>query len=623
MSAFQPNKVLLIYPRIPNNTYWSFAYALSFINKKAAMPPLGLLTVAAMLPECWTPRLVDENVRPLSEEDLHWCDMVFISSMIVQCKRVQELVARCRRAGKTIVVGGPYPTQFYEQIKGVDHFVLGEAESGALSRFLADWNSGQAKKAYVSQVIRNRTGEREMDIEELERLRNFFGSDNMTECCETYPSLEKSPIPRYDLLDVKAYGSMSIQLSRGCPFACEFCSEPTLFGHRPRLKSGEQIIRELDCLRSLGFRGSVFFVDDNFIGNIKKVMEILDRIAEYQRQRDFPFAFYTEASLNLAANPDLMQRMRKAGFNMVFVGLETTDAATLEAANKSQNTGRNLLEDVRKIQRFGMEVTAGFIVGMDREPDDICEQIHRFCQQAGIPTVMAGLLEPLRGAPLFTRLSREGRLLGEPLGGSNTHSFKMNFVPDRGRRPEAILAGYKRLLANLFNRNGRDYFARVERLLGQLGENPAKRKIGRDEIGALGKSLFRQPFAGYGRAYVRFILRTLFRCPKRIPEAIRLSITGHHFIKITGDALQADLVKTELVRQANQVRQWIAALRQSRNNIGEQVNVFIRQQRKSMKKLRKRIAAFPAEHRYDLQNVYTEVMNNFRELQGKMSNFCR
>jgi len=544
MTFSTSRNALLIYPWIPNNTYWGYAYALNYINKKASLPPLGLLTVAAMLPDSWTPRVIDENVSSVSDQDLEWCDLVFISSMIIQSDRVQKLVKRCREAGRTVVAGGPYPTQFYERMEGVDHFVLGEAESGVLKHFLKDWEAGTAKKAYVSQVIREKGKGAAMDLDEFERLRNHFGSDSIVTKSNDHPSLADSPIPRYDLLEIKSYGSMALQLSRGCPFSCEFCSEPALFGNRPRLKSGDKILGELETLYNLDYRGSVFFVDDNFIGNIKKVMDVLDELAEYQERRGYPFAFYTEASLNLAANPELMKRMRKAGFNMVFVGLETTDAATLETANKLQNTGRDLLEDVKEIQKNGMEVTAGFIVGMDREPDDICEQIFNFCQDAGIPTVMAGLLEPLRGSPLFTRLISEDRLLSEPFGGNNTHSFQMNFVPDRGRDPEEIISGYKKLLEKLFHHKGEAYFRRAERLLDNIGKTPGTgRKIGRDEITALIKSLMRQPFASYGRAYLRLLLRTIIRYPKKFPQAVHLAISGQHFIKITSWWLNYDHVK--------------------------------------------------------------------------------
>ena len=324
-------KVLLVYPVIPDNTYWSFSYALSFIDKHAAMPPLGLLTVAAMLPESWEARLVDENVNPVTDEDMDWCDAVFISSMMVQKDRVQELVDLSKSAGKAVVAGGPYPTQFYEQITGVDHFVLGEAESGVLQHFIKDFEAGNAKKVYVHTVIRDKENEKGMDIREFARLQDHFGQESVIEKSGCYPTLHKSPTPRYDLLDMNAYGSMALQLSRGCPFSCEFCSEPALFGHRPRLKTEEQIIAELAAIYGLGYRGSVFFVDDNFIGNIKQVTQALDAIAVFQRDRGFPFAFYTEASLNLAQYPDLMAKMRDAGFNMVFVGLETTEIGRAHA----------------------------------------------------------------------------------------------------------------------------------------------------------------------------------------------------------------------------------------------------------------------------------------------------
>ncbi|MFO7821661.1 MAG: radical SAM protein [Lentisphaeria bacterium] len=619
MSDENKYKVLLVYPEIPDNTYWSFAYALSFIGKRASMPPLGLLTIAGMLPQAWIPRLVDENVRFVSRDDLAWCDVVFISSMMVQAGRVQEIVDETHAEGKTVVAGGPYPTQFYEQIRDVDHYVLGETESGVLDLFLKDYQAGTAKKAYFKHVIRKQDQEKQMDLKELRRLQEYFGSDSVVEKATSYPDLQKSPTPRYDLLDIKAYGSMALQLSRGCPFSCEFCSEPALFGHRPRLKSTQQILAELEVLYGLGYRGSVFFVDDNFIGNIKEVLGVLDAIAEFQNERGFPFAFFTEASLNLAQSPGLMERMRDAGFNMVFVGLETTDAATLEAAHKHQNTGRELLDDVMEIQRYGMEVTAGFIVGMDREPDDVCDQIFAFCQEAGIPTAMVGLLAPLRGSLLFERLSAEGRLLNEPLGGNNTHSFKIDFVPDRGRDPEKIVSNYRKLLSRLYPRDGMAYFKRCERLMENIGESPAfTRKVRTNEVVAFLRSLIRQPWQRYRGGYLHLLLKTLLTRPSVLPEAARLSITGHHFIRITTDALKAAEIRDSLEEQISQMQSLLLALRDSGEGLHEQISVFLGEQRKNLAILRKRIIKFPREYRRDLYRVYSQCLDKFKALEQNL-----
>lgn len=620
MSRSDRYKVLLVYPRIPDNTYWSFAYALTFIGKKAAMPPLGLLTVAGMLPESYTGRLVDENVASVTPDDLDWCDVVFISSMMVQKDRVQELVDEAHAESRPVVLGGPYPTQFYEQITNVDHFVLGEAESGVLELFLRDWEKGEAKKAYYKHIIRKNDAEKQMDLREYRRLQEYFGADAVVDKGDCHPSLHQSPTPLYDLLDINAYGSMALQLSRGCPFNCEFCSEPALFGHRPRLKSSEQILQELEAIFDLGYRGSVFFVDDNFIGNIKEVMGVLDAIVEFQKERGFPFAFYTEASLNLAQSPSLMNSMQDAGFNMVFVGLETTDAATLEAAHKHQNTGRELLEDVTEIQRHGMEVTAGFIVGMDSEPDDICDQIYDFCQRAGIPTVMVGLLAPLRGSLLFDRLAAEGRLIDEPLGGNNTHSFRMNFVPDRGRDATQIVANYRRLLERLYSADGTAYFDRCVKLLENIGESPVfTRKVRMNELLAFGRSLAAQPLQRYRGAYAKLLLHALFRRYSVFPEAVRLSIMGHHFIKITTDALRAAEIKETLEQKISQVQALMAALRESGANLQGQVTGFVSDQRKSLASLRKRIRKFPCEYRGDLCQVYRECLENLEMLQQKLA----
>ncbi len=323
-------KVLLIYPEFPD-TFWSFKHALKFIRKKSSAPPLGLLTVSSMLPKLWEQRLIDLNVQSLSNKDLDWADMVFISAMTVQRDPAKRVIDRCKNAGLPIVAGGPLFTMEFDQFDDVDHLVLNEAEI-TLPEFLSDLDQNQARRIYTT---------------------------------EQYPDLRKTPSPQWSLLNHNHYDSMPLQFSRGCPFNCDFCNVTALLGHRPRIKSAEQILVELDDLYNLGWRSSVFFVDDNFIGNRRYLKEeLLPALARWRKGKT-GFSFNTEASINLADDDELIQLMVEAGFNKVFIGIETPDNLSLEECNKKQNVNRDLVGDVKHLQRSGLEVQGGFIVGFD------------------------------------------------------------------------------------------------------------------------------------------------------------------------------------------------------------------------------------------------------------------
>jgi len=406
-------RVLLVSPRIPM-TYWSYKYALPFVKKKALLPPLGLLTVAAMLPEDYELRLVDMNVAELRREEVEWADMVFLSAMLVQQQSFDEVVVLCRECGKPVVAGGPYPISSFEKIEGVHHFVLDEAEL-TLPVFLRDLEQGKAKHIYRD---------------------------------ERKPDLSLAPLPRFDLVDVTQYESMPLQFSRGCPFDCEFCDIIEMFGRKPRTKSPEQFLREVDHVYNTGFRGSLFIVDDNFVGNKNKVKELLRSLVSWQRKHRYPFTVSTEASITLARDEELLDLMVSAGFTMVFVGIETPDDKTLAMTHKTQNLREDVLSSVVRIQKKGIEVSGGFIVGFDGEEEDIFERQKTFIQKAGIPTAMVGLLMALPNTRLYRRLKREGRVLSDA-GGNNTHDFALNFIPQMSR--EKLLGGYKWLLAEVFS----------------------------------------------------------------------------------------------------------------------------------------------------------------------------
>jgi radical SAM superfamily enzyme YgiQ (UPF0313 family) len=483
--------VLLLYPEFPD-TFWSFKHALKFIQKRASLPPLGLLTVAALLPKKWAKRLVDVNVRKLREKDLAWADAVFISGMIAQQDSAKELIARCHAAGKTIVAGGPLFTLGHEQFPDVDHFVLNEAEV-TLPDFLRDWERGEAKRVYTS-----------------------------TE----FPDIRETPAPLWELADLKHYASMSVQFSRGCPFDCEFCNITAMFGHRPRTKTPAQIIAELDGLRQTGWRGAIFFVDDNFIGNKRELKEeLLPALIQWQQgRRGTPF--FTEASINLADDEGLMRLMVEAGFNQVFVGIETPLAAGLAECNKRQNQQRDLIADVKRIQRAGLEVQGGFIVGFDSDtPGTFARQIE-FIQQSGIVTAMVGLLQAIPGTKLHQRLNGQGRLLGQTSG--NNLDGTTNFIPRMDQ--ETLREGYKNLMKYLYAPE--PYYRRIRTFLREYRRPKVSAPVNWQYFLAFLRANIRLGILGRERfQYWRLLIWTSFHRPTLFPLAITLSIFGHHFRK--------------------------------------------------------------------------------------------
>jgi len=404
-------KILLIYPEFPD-TFWSFKHALKFIKKEAGAPPLGLLTVAAMLPSAWEIRLVDLNVTNLTDEDLRWADYGFVSAMVVQRESAHLVIQRCKNAGVKVVAGGPLFTMEYEKFPDVDYFVLNEAEA-TLAPFLRDLEKGQAQRVYTS-----------------------------TE----YPDIHQTPVPLWVLADLKHYDTASIQFSRGCPFSCDFCNVTALLGHRPRTKTAAQIVAELDSLYALGWRKSIFFVDDNFIGNKKHIKtEVLPALIKWRKGK-FGMPFSTEVSINLADDPVLLRLMVQAGFDTVFVGIETPNEESLEECSKNQNKGRDLVESVKQLQRAGLQVQGGFIVGFDNDPPSVFQQQIDFIQESGIVTAMVGLLQAPQGTRLYDRMQQEGRLVNE-FSGDNVNG-STNIIPKMGLEP--LREGYRKILSHIY-----------------------------------------------------------------------------------------------------------------------------------------------------------------------------
>ena len=488
-------KILLVYPEYPN-TFWSFSYALQFISKRAANPPLGLLTVAAMLPLKWEKRLVDMNVHRLEDSDLLWADYVFLGAMSVQKESVKAVLNRCGTIGAKVVAGGPLFTQDYEEFGDVDHLVLNEAEI-TLRPFLDDLQAGRAKHLYTS--------------------------DN------SWADMTTTPLPLWELINLRHYATMNIQYSRGCPFDCEFCNITSLYGRVPRTKESFQVVAELEILYTLGWRGNVFFVDDNFIGNKAKLKtEILPSIIAWMENRNYPFSFSTEASINLADDEDLMRMMVQSQFDAVFVGIESPNDESLQECTKIPNKNRDLIASVRKIQSFGMEVQAGFIVGFDKDPVSIFEKMIWFIQESRIVTAMVGLLNAPRGTKLYNRLLGENRLV-KSVTGDNT-DCSMNFIPKMNY--EGLIGGYRKVVETIYS--PKHYYKRLRQFLKDY--RPKQKKVFHvkwSHLEAAIKSALILGIVGRERFYYwRLFFWSLFRRPRLFPLAITLSIYGFHFRKV-------------------------------------------------------------------------------------------
>ncbi|NLX58944.1 MAG: B12-binding domain-containing radical SAM protein [Phycisphaerae bacterium] len=483
---------LLIYPECPD-TFWSFKHALKFLRKRAGSPPVGLLTVAAMLPEQWSKRLVDLNVTTLRDDDLAWADYAFISAMTVQRDAARQIIARCREAGVRVVAGGPLFTIEHEQFQGVDHFVLNEAEV-TLPPFLDDLARGQAKSVYTS-----------------------------TE----FPDLHRTPVPLWQLADLRRYGWMSLQFSRGCPFNCDFCNVTSLFGHKPRTKTSAQILAELDSLYALGWRRGVFFVDDNFIGNKRLLREdLLPALIRWRRTHP-GIPLNTEVSMNLADDPELMAMMVEAGFDTVFVGLETPEEAGLAECSKKQNQGRDLVADIKRMQRAGLQVQGGFIVGFDSDGPSIFQRQIDFIQSSGIVTAMVGLLQAIPGTRLYDRLKSQGRILGLTSGDNVDGTTNIRSTMSA----QQLREGYQSILRHIYA--PRHYYQRVRTFLHEYRAPTVKVRIQFDDLMAFLRSVIRLGILGRGRWYYwRLLVWTRLHRPELFSLAVRLAIAGYHFQKV-------------------------------------------------------------------------------------------
>ena len=527
-----PN-ALLVYPQYPPS-YWGVNFALEIFGIKAAFPPLGLLTVAAMFPPKYELRVVDMNVAPLEEADLEWADLVFTSTMVVQRKSLQAVTERCNRHGVPVVAGGPYPTTYHGEIGGVDHFVLDEVEE-TFGGFLRDLENGTAGAIYREP---------------------------------RKPDVTRTPLPRFDLIDMKAYYSMSLQFSRGCPFDCEFCDITKLYGRVPRTKSPDRMLDEFELLYRLGWRSHVFLVDDNFIGNKREAMKLVRAIVEWQKARGYPFSLFTEASVNLARLDELMDGMIEAGFDSVFLGIETPNPRALRKMKKPQNVSKReenyLFNSVRKIQQKGMRVDGGFILGLDDDDEGAFDAQIDFIQEVGIPMAMVGLLNALKDTNLYDRLKRENRLLEESFGSSTdgvlnltSVNVALNFKPEMD--VDTLMEGYRRVITTLYDPTLEKYFLRCLTLLEHLRPLPHLLKpTSKNTLFLAIMSVRRQLSAKQIPAYTKFIANVSRDHPGLLPEAIRLAALGYHFEKITSQQIAIGDFKRFLASELERFRESVS-----------------------------------------------------------------
>lgn len=500
-------RCLLVNPAYPE-TYWSLSHMLPLVRRSWLVAPLPLLTVAALLPKHWELRLVDLAVEPLRDEDLLAADVVMLSGMLVQRASLHEILARCRCLGVTTVVGGPYATARPEDFDDADHLVLGEVEE-VLPKFALDLERGAAEA-----VVR----------------------------ASEKPELRLTPIPRYDLLRPGAYHYLAVQFSRGCPFECEFCDIISLYGRVPRTKEPAQVIAELEAIEASGFRGRVMFVDDNFIGSKKAVRALLDEMIRWRKRTGCELEFFTEASLDLAEQPDLARGMVEAGFRVVFVGVETPRIESLRETKKRQNLRGDPVERIRALRRHGLDVWGGFILGFDHDDESVFDEMIEFVGAAGIAYAMVGMLIALPGTPLHRRLAREGRLLPEPETGD---MFAVtNIVPSMPL--ETLVRGYRRVLETVYAPDV--YFERCREHLRHFKSPGGSPSVTLEDLRVVARSLWRQGVRSrYRRHYWRFLAWVLLREPDKLALALSQACAGHHFILYTRDTV-APALERELGR---------------------------------------------------------------------------
>lgn len=487
-------KALILYPEIPP-TYWSFKHALSFQGKASAYPPLGALTIASFFPTSeWEVRLIDQNVKKLKDKDIKNSDFVFISAMNIQEASAVESIERAKRLRKKTILGGPFVSTHLPATRLADHRVEGEAET-IMPILLEDLVNGTTKEYYIA---------------------------------DKKPDLSITPLPRLNLINPNKYSAMSAQNSRGCPHNCEFCDITKIYGRKPRVKPINNFLAELDQLYNSGWRGSVFVVDDNFIGNLPIVRKNLPLITQWQKNKDYPFKLFSQATIGIPE--DVLEEMVQAGFKKLFIGIETPVEASLRETKKTQNTRYNLLDKIEQIQKKGIEVMAGFIIGFDNDPPNIAELQEEFIKQSAIPLAMLGLLTAVPGTQLYKRLEQESRIIGSTTG--NNTDGTLNFIPRLDKNK--LVSDYKALMQKLYSPG--EFYGRALSFLARTKESI---KVGyehispRDIIAGLKSVIIQGVFDKDREHYWDYVANVARNYRERFSEAITLAVMGYHFRKVT------------------------------------------------------------------------------------------
>ncbi|WNZ21704.1 B12-binding domain-containing radical SAM protein [Leptolyngbya sp. NK1-12] len=532
-------KVLLIWPILPNS-FWSYQETLDLLGLKTNMPPLGLITVAAMLPQEWEMRLIDRNVKLETEADWEWCDLVIVSAMIVQRDDLRHVIQTAKAKGKKVAVGGPFPTSVpdFALESGADYLILDEGEI-TIPMFLEALERGETSGTFRT----------------LEK-----------------PDVTQTPIPRYDLLDLTAYMSMTIQFSRGCPFQCEFCDIITIYGRKPRTKTPQQMLAEFQALYELGWAGIIFVVDDNFIGNKRNAKVFLRELIPWMQERNFPFPLLTEASLNLAEDDELLELMVQAGFRAVFMGIETPDADSLMVANKEQNTRGSLVEACHKITRAGLKIISGFIIGFDGERSGAGQRIVDFVEESTIPEAHLGVLTALPNTAMWQRLKREGRLIDDTIEEQDGDTLSpqlalMNFVPTRPI--EEIATEYIDAFWKLYEPTTylKRTFRHLSMMQGKLQTNtnpdhvpPIAYQVGQAMAQKVGIRMLKAISWRYGVLrstrflYWKYLITLIIQKPHLVPGFLTILAFGEHLFKFRYE------VREKIEKQIADRRAAIAAI---------------------------------------------------------------
>jgi radical SAM superfamily enzyme YgiQ (UPF0313 family) len=499
-------KTLMVWPKIPDS-FWTFTGMMRLLREKVVIPPLGLITIAALCPKGWDIRLIDQGVEDLSDADILWADLVMVSGMRVQRRGLEEVLSRARSLGRRTIVGGPYASGDPEaMLKLADHVVVGEPDE-VFDAIAKDLEEGSARRLYT--------------IDEK-------------------PDLTQTPVARFDLLKTDFYASMAIQFSRGCPFQCEFCDIIQLYGRKPRTKRPQQIMAELDTLLKLGWKKQVFIVDDNFIGNHRLALELARELEKWQQAHGYPLAFYTEASMDLARHPALIEAMVKANFLHVFVGIESASRESLVEAKKLQNLSLDPIDSIKILHQGGLWVTGGFILGFDSDTEDIFEQQISFVERAAIPWALVNFLHALPQTALHARMQREGRMIEDsPNSRDGTAPNFRTVLP-----PHVLLRGFQKTLTSIYDPT--KYYERAWRSLQAWQTRKCQRPARQPGLVDIAKTMLRSIWqqglrSSYRRAYWKYLLRLVTQCSTNLVKlwvGVTILIAGHHFIPYAKEVVE-------------------------------------------------------------------------------------